>query len=129
MKKTGNIKALLLFELLYKAAFLMVAYLAFTMVFRFLLKATGYSYLTIENLAAFLRHPVTVLVILLLVLLGTLLYLLESISLLVFYQGFVKEKRIRVVQILFPGIRETLYLLKQKGRLFLLIFAGVRYNR
>lgn len=123
MKKQRNIRALFLFELLYKAAFLMIMYPAFSFALRMLLKITGYSYLTMENMMRFLRNPATMLVIVLLLLLGAFLYLIEAVSLIVFYQGYVKEKHIRVVQILFPGIKETLFLLRKKGRLVILLFS------
>lgn len=122
-ERQKNIRALFLFELLCKAIFVMVFYPFCTAAFRLLLKLTGYSYLTLENLLNFARHPATVAVLLLLLLAGALFYLVESVSLIIFYQGFVKEKKIRVVQILFPGIRETGYLLKQKHRLAMLFFS------
>lgn len=121
--KQKNIRALVLFELLYKAAFVMIFYPMCTAVFRLLLKVTGYSYLTLENLARFVRHPVTILVIVLLLFAGAVFYLVEAVSMIVFYQGFVKEKKVTVVQILFPGLRETKYLLRQKQKGAILLFS------
>lgn len=66
MKKRNNIKILLLFELLYKVAFLTLMYQAFHGALKFLLRANGYSYLTMENMVSFLRRPVTMLAIALL---------------------------------------------------------------
>ncbi|MBQ9118599.1 MAG: glycerophosphodiester phosphodiesterase [Lachnospiraceae bacterium] len=125
MRKAGNIKAILLFELLYKAAFLLIAYFLLRIVFPFLLRATGYSYLTIENLVVFLKHPVTLIVIVLLLLMGALLYLLESVTLLVYYREFLKKKRVRVAEGFLAGVQETVRLLKRGGRGFLLLFAAV----
>lgn len=122
-KRQKNIRALFLFELLCKAVFAMVFYPLCKAAFGLLLKLTGYSYLTLENLPRFARHPATIAVLLLLILMAALFYLVESVSLIIFYQGFVKDKKIGVVQILFPGIRETGYLLKQKHLPALLIFS------
>ena len=120
-----RIGVLLLFELLYKAMFLMILYLLFYGAFRLLLRMMGYSYLTMENMFQFLKNPITLLVLLGLIILCTLFYLVETVSLIIFYQGYVKAHKVSVVQILFPGIRETLCLLKRKGRMAVLLFAFV----
>ncbi len=122
-KRQKNIRTLFLFELLCKAAFTMIFYPFCTAAFRLLLRITGYSYLTLENLARFVRQPATILVIFLLLLAGALFYLVEAVSLIVFYQGYVKEKRVTVVQILFPGLKEVRYLLGQKHWMALLLFS------
>ncbi len=122
-KRQKNIRALFLFELLCKAVFVMIFYPLCKNAFRLLLKLTGYSYLTLENLARFLRQPATIAVVILLLLAGALFYLVEAVSLIVFYQGFVKEKKISVVHILFPGLRETGYLLRQGQRFAILLFS------
>lgn len=122
-KQHKNIRTLFLFELLCKAAFVMIFYPLCTAAFRLLLRLTGYSYLTLENLARFVRHPATIAVVLVLLLAGALFYLVEAVSLIVFYQGYVKAKKISVVQILFPGLRETGYLLRQKQRTAILLFS------
>lgn len=118
-----NIRTLFLFELLSKAAFTMIFYPFCTAAFRLLLRITGYSYLTLENLARFVRQPATILVIVLLLIAGALFYLVEAVSLIVFYQGYVKEKKVNVVQILFPGLKEVRYLLGQRQWVSLLLFS------
>lgn len=122
-EKQKNIRALVLFELLYKAAFVMIFYPMCTAMFRLLLKVTGYSYLTLENLARFVRHPATLLFIFLLLFAGSVFYLVEAISLIVFYQDVAKARKVTVVQILFPGLRETRYLLRQKQKGAILLFS------
>lgn len=108
--------ALLRFELLCKAAFLMVLYPVCRLSFRFVLKVTGYSYLTLENIHGFLTHPATILAVVFVVLLCTLLWLTETVSLIVYYQEYVKNKEIRIAHILYPGLRETMELLRRKGK-------------
>lgn len=121
--KSNNLRALFLFELLCKATFTMVFYPLCKAAFRFLLWVTGYSYLTLENLPRFIRHPATIAILFLILLVGAFFYLVEAASLIVFYQGFVKEKKIGVIQILFPGLLMTGELLRQKRRGLILLFS------
>lgn len=121
--KSRNLRALFLFELLCKATFTMVFYPLCKAAFRLLLWVTGYSYLTLENLPRFVRHPATIVVLFLILLAGAFFYLVETTSLIVFYQGFVKEKKISIVQILFPGFLMTGELLRQKKRGLILLFS------
>ncbi|MDE7326771.1 MAG: glycerophosphodiester phosphodiesterase [Lachnospiraceae bacterium] len=122
-ERQKNIRALFLFELLCKAAFTMVFYPLCKAAFRLLLRVTGYSYLTLENLPRFVRHPATVTVLFAVLLAGSLFYLVEAVSLIVFYQGYVKEKKIGVIQILFPGISRTGELLRKRKRGRILLFS------
>ena len=126
--RTGRKKGigvLLLFELLYKAMFLMILYLLFYGAFRLVLRIMGYSYLTMENMFEFLKNPITLFVLFGLIIVCTLFYLIETVSLIIFYQGYVKAYKISVVKILFTGIRETLCLLKRMGRAAVLLFSFV----
>lgn len=101
----------------------MFLYQAFSGAIRFLLEVNGYSYLTMENMFRFLSRPVTVAVIVLLLFCCAFFYLIEAVSMILFYQDYVKERKIQVVQILFPGIRESLSLLKRKNGFSILVFA------
>lgn len=112
-----------MFELLYKATFLTAIYLIFTGALRLLLKVTGQSYLTLENMSRFVRHPATLAVIFGLLLIIAVFYLAETVSLIVFYQGHTRGRQIGVTQILFPGLHETVSLLKKRGRTAVLVFA------
>ncbi len=125
MKKARNIWALVCFEALYKSLLLILVFLGGTGIFRLLMRITGYSYLTPENVLRFIKHPATVIAIVLLLLISGMIYLLESVSLLVFYQGFIKESKIRVIQILIPGLRETWYLLKHRRSWLLVVFSVI----
>ena len=122
-ERQKNIRALFLFELLCKAAFTMVFYPVCKAAFKLLLKVTGYSYLTLENLPRFVRHPATVVVLIVILLACSLFYLVESVSLIVFYQGYVREEKIGVIQVLFPGISRAAELLRKKKRGRILLFS------
>jgi len=122
-ERQNNIRALFLFELLCKAAFTMVFYPVCKAAFKLLLKVTGYSYLTLENLPRFVRHPATVVVLIVILLACSLFYLVESVSLIVFYQGYVREEKIGVIQVLFPGISRAAELLRKKKRGRILLFS------
>ncbi len=123
MKRARNIWTLICFEALYKSLLLLLVFLGGTGILRLLMWITGYSYLTPENILRFIKHPATIAAIVLMFFVAGLIYLLESVSLLVFYQGFMKESRIRVVQLLIPGIRETWYLLKHRRSWLLMLFS------
>ena len=92
----------------------MVFYPVCKAAFKLLLRITGYSYLTLENLPRFVRHPATVVVLIIILLACSLFYLVESVSLIVFYQGYVREEKIGVIQVLFPGISRAAELLRKK---------------
>ncbi len=53
----------------------------------------------------------------------SLFYLVESVSLIVFYQGYVREEKIGVIQVLFPGISRAAELLRKNMRGRILLFS------
>lgn len=115
-----NIACLLLLELFYKAGFFMIMIPVCRIALQLSLKASGFSYLTLENIAAFLKNPITVVsLILMLGLIGVFL-LLECITLVIYFDFGRKGKKLSLEQILFPSISRTMKLLKQKGSIVLL---------
>lgn len=115
-----NIACLLLLELLYKAGFFMIMIPVCRIAFRVSLRFSGFSYLTLENIAAFLRNPVTVISLVLILGLAGFFLLLEFITLTIYYDFCEKEKKLSLEQILFPSIRRMIQLLKQKRNIILL---------
>lgn len=120
-----NIACLLLLELLYKAGFFMIMIPVCRIAFRVSLKLSGFSYLTLENIAAFLRNPVTVISLIVILALSGFFLLLEFITLTIYYDFCEKEKKLSLEQILFPSIRRMIQLLKQKRNIVLLVAALV----
>ena len=94
-----NLRQLVLFEILYR----LVAGAFYIRLVKLLLKislrAAGYSYLTMSNLAAFLLRPVTVGCAMVLVLVGAFLMVVELGGLLTAYQAAAYSRRIDVVSI------------------------------
>lgn len=118
-----HIRHLFLFELLYLTTFLLLAYLILRFVFRMLLKITGYSYLTLENMKPFFLHPATIIVAVMILIGASAASLLENVSLIVFYQGYVRERKVSLSKIFFPGLRETAALLHRANRPVVLFYA------
>lgn len=65
-----NWKAFIIFELLYKLLITAVALPLLGLCFAGIMQVSGYSYLTAENYALFLKHPLTILLLVAFVLLG-----------------------------------------------------------
>ena len=65
--------------------------------FRVSLKLSGFSYLTLENIAAFLRNPVTVISLIVILALSGFFLLLEFITLTIYYDFCEKEKKLSLV--------------------------------
>ena len=61
-----NFKTLISFELVYKLATLVIFLPMFLWIFKLIMKGTGYSYLTFENVIPFLTKPITLIMLLLL---------------------------------------------------------------
>lgn len=114
-----NIKCLLLLELLYKAAFFMVMLPVCRMAFKLSLRVRGFSYLTLENVAAVLRGPVTILSLLVIFGLAGFFQLLECSSLIVYNESSRNGKRLPPEQYFFPGLIRALKLLRFKKNLLL----------
>lgn len=112
-KRKGKFKTLIWFEILFKSTYLMLMYQICRFALTWLLKVNGFSYLTFENMRYFFKNPITIITLLIIVFTAVFLYLIETVSLLVFYQDYIKGKRIQVIQIFVPGVRRTFQILKR----------------
>lgn len=108
----ANGKQLVLFELLYKGVFalLMIPLLEFSL--RYAVKFSGYSYVTPENIFYVLRKPATLLCLLVLLGILFLFAFVELISLLVFFGACEERQTLKVGQILFPGCKRAVWMMK-----------------
>ena len=89
------------------------------------LRAAGYSYLTMSNLAAFLLRPVTVGCAMVLVLVGAFLLVVELGGLMTAYQAAAYSRRIDVVSIVRGAVGKAGdELSKRNWQLFLLALAS-----
>ncbi len=120
-----NLRQLVLFEVLYR----LVAGAFYIRLVNLLLKASlraaGYSYLTMSNLAAFLLRPVTVGCAMVLVLVGAILMVVELGGLITAYQAAAYSRRIDVVSIVRGAVGKAAdELSKRNWQLFLLALAS-----
>lgn len=101
-----NWKNLLLFELLYRGIMLPVYLQLTNRMLQTALQMAGYSYLTAENIGAFLLRPVTLLIALLVVIVGMLLQVLEIAGLITAFQGAAYSHKLSPLHILWGGIQK-----------------------
>ena len=123
---TRNLKSLVLFELLYKLALLLVVLPVFETGLKKTLSLAGYSYLTIENIFPFLRNPATILSVALFLLMMGFFILLEMNCLSVYFHSCMQLRRIRVVEIFFTGMIHTAREFKKKN--FMIVLYGTLYG-
>lgn len=125
--KLKNIKTLILFELIYKAIFLIVMVPLVRALMKVTLKFSGYSYITLENVLAYLTSPASIAAIVLLLLLISVFVYIEMMSLIVYYHSSLRFRKIRVSHVFFPGLWESLRLIKSKGSRMLNFYALLYY--
>lgn len=94
-----NLRQLVLFEILYRLVAGAFYIRLVNLLLKISLRAAGYSYLTMSNLAAFLLRPVTVGCAMVLVLVGAFLMVVELGGLMTAYQAAAYSRRIDVVSV------------------------------
>ena len=115
VSKFKNIKALILFELIYKAIFLIVMVPLVIALLKGTLKLSGYSYLTLENVFAYIASPASIAAIALLLIMFSVFIYVEMVSLIVYYHSSLRFRKIRISHVFFPGLWESLRLIRRKG--------------
>lgn len=111
-----NFKEILLFEMLYRLAAGGIFFSLFTRGINLAVKYSGYSYLTAKNVAFFLVRPVTILVLLFLLVLGTVLMLIETSSLLSAFQASERYEKLPAYLIFVRGVKRCGYCLHKGNR-------------
>ena len=125
--RPNHIKTLFMYEALYKSVFLVILFPFASYLLSLALKASKYSYITLQNLFAFATSPVTILVILLIVIIVSLLLYVELIGLYQFFHFNHQMDKIYVSPILFPSIKQAMILLRKKGNKLLPLFCILTY--
>lgn len=115
----------LIFALLYQLLSFPIFLLVLDRGLKAALAASGYSYLTAENLAEFLLEPWTAVFLILLVLFGVLLMSVEAGAFLTAYQGTAYFRRVTPLGMGLGGLEKTADEGKKRnGKVFLVIAAG-----
>ena len=112
----------LIFALLYQLLSFPIFLLVLDRGLKAALAASGYSYLTAENLAEFLLEPWTAVFLILLVLFGVLLMSVEAGAFLTAYQGTAYFRRVTPLGMGLGGLEKTADEGKKRnGKVFLVI--------
>jgi glycerophosphoryl diester phosphodiesterase len=126
-RRSKHRKTLLLFEALHKSIFLIILLPLASYAFQLALKASDYSYITLQNLFSFATSPVTLLVIFLLLTIAASLFYVEMIALYQYYHSSQRISKMYVGHLLFPGMKQALVMFCKKGNKFLPFFCMMSY--
>ncbi len=118
-----HFKALLLYLFLHNALFLVVLITICDFATSLALKASKYSYLTLQNLFPFLMSPVTLLLIMIILVIASLFFYVEVITLSIYNQMRNTVEVIRITQFVIVGFEEAIRLLKIKKNYLLPLFS------
>lgn len=118
-----NFKTLVTFEVFYKLSSLFLFTPLFLKFFNFIMKLRGYEYLTYENLKLFLMHPISFLMLVLLVLFIFVISIFDIHTLLIIFEASKKNQKITVWEALRLAIPKSFALFKFKNLPFsILVF-------
>lgn len=116
-----NWKVLVGFEILYKFASALVFIPLLWGIFDWIMKASGFSYLTLENIVEFLTKPLTLLLLLFLFILATT-YAMIDISAVVFVLDQSKQKQsVHIWQVLCFAVRNAVRVWNPKNLLLIFV--------
>ena len=116
-----NLRALAGFELLYKLAASMVFLPVLSRALELIMRARGYSYLTMENVAGFLAHPLTFLLLMLLVGALTFCAMLDVGAVIFALDQSAQGRRVQLTQVARFCVQNALRVLKRQNVLLSLI--------
>lgn len=118
-----NLGGIFVFELFYKALGLIIALPIFCFGMSFLMTATGYRFLTLENLTGFIFHPITIIAIILLIILTLFYVAFEAIALILLFDQSRKREKTSLIAVL----KETFSKFKRIFRLKNLLLPVVTF--
>lgn len=116
-------KTLALYMFLHNALFLVVLINICTYATSLALKASKYSYLTLQNMFSFLMSPITLLLIIIIMVIASLFFYVEVITLSIYNQMQSTRQEIRLTQLVVLGFEESVRLLKNRKNYLLPLFS------
>ncbi len=111
-----NFKEIILFEIIYRLAAAMIFLSIFSRGIEFAVKSSGYSYLTAKNIGNFLFKPVSILVLFGILIVGILLILFETNTLLAVYQASERGEKLTIWVLIGRGILKMKLLFQRRNR-------------
>ena len=119
-----NMKALIEFELIFKLLSLLIFTPIFLKSFTFIMKVTGFNYLTIENIFTFLFKPLTLVMLILLLLLMMVYVMFDITTIIVILDNAYHKKKITVRQAINFSLNKCkkIFKIKNISLAFLVLF-------
>lgn len=115
-----NRRSLLLFTVLYKLITIFIMLPLISLVSNFVLRKSGYSYITSENIMSVIKNPITSLMVCVLLLLVAIFTTIEVSAYVTCFQYSRDFKKISARNMLFVGIGNTIRIFSVKKITFLL---------
>lgn len=110
-----NIKTVIGFELLYKLIVSLVVILSSIAGFNYVMKLTGYTYLTGENIVGFFFNPINLLFIFLLIVFLTIVTLIDISTLIIIFDQSYHDKKISIIDSIKTSLSRLSKVLKFKN--------------
>ena len=106
-----NRRTLIGFEFVFKMLTVLIAVPLFSGAFKLIMKVTGYSYLTLENVAAFILQPVTLLLLIVLIILMTAYNMFDIATVIIILDQSYQKKKVRIREAVGMSVRRCRELL------------------
>ena len=121
---TYNLKTLINFEVIYKLSSTIIFIPIFLGIFNTIVKITGYSYITLENVFSFLFKPVTIVMLIILLLLMMLYTMFDITTIIIILDSSYHKKKINIMDALKLSLSKckNLFKIKNISLAFLVIF-------
>jgi len=119
-----NFKSFIIFQLIFKVVTFLIFTPLFLNTFNLIMKITGYSYLTFENIFSFLTNPLTLVMIIILLLLMTVYSIFDISTIIIMIDASYQNKKISIKEAVNISWKKSLNVLKPKNILiaFLVLF-------
>ena len=112
---TYNFKTILYFEIIFKILTLFIFIPLATGGFNLIMKVTGYSYLTIENILSFFKTPLAIILLLIIILYLTLVTMFDITTLIVIFDQSYKKIKIPLKDAVRISIKKSLTIFNPKN--------------
>lgn len=112
---TYNLKTLVGFEAIYKLASTIIFIPIFLSIFNIIVKITGHSYLTLENVFSFLLNPLTLIMIFLLLLLMAFYTLIDISTIIIILNSSYAKQKISIKEAFLTACKKSLKVFKKQN--------------
>ncbi len=116
-----NFKTLIGFEAIYKFSSTVIFIPLFLSLFRLIMIASGYQYLTFENFISFLINPLTIIFLFILLLIITFYAIIDISTIIVILDSSYQEKKITIKESLIIALKRIISIFKLKNIYFIFL--------